>query len=244
MKPAILTYHSLDASGSVISVAPAQFRAQMQFLAARNIPVVPLSDIQKTPGGVALTFDDGFENFFTDAFPVLREFGFPATVFVVSDHCGQRNSWSAQSYNGIPSLPLMGWQRLAEIGRHGIALGVHTATHPSLIAIPESQARDEMRRCQAMIQERTGVAADSLAYPYGDSNARVRAIAAEFFISAYGTRLAFLSGRLDPMDFPRIDAYYLRNHLWFESLPGTRGRIYVAARRSLRQVRSAAARAR
>jgi hypothetical protein len=95
-----------------------------------------------------------------------------------------------------------------------------------------------------MIQERTGVAADTIAYPYGNSNARVRAIASEFFTSAYGTRLAFVGGRLDLMDIPRIDAYYLRNHLWFESLRGTRGRIYVAARRSLRQVRSAAARAR
>jgi peptidoglycan/xylan/chitin deacetylase (PgdA/CDA1 family) len=244
VKPAILTYHSLDTSGSVISVAPAQFRVQMECLASRRVPVVPLGEIRTTPGGIALTFDDGFENFYTDAFPVLREFGFPATVFVVSGHCGGTNNWPAGGHQGIPSLPLMSWGRLAEMVRHGISLGVHTATHPSLPGIAEVRAREEMRRCQAMIQERIGAAADTLAYPYGDSNPRVRAIAAEYFGSAYGTRLAFVGGRLDSMDIPRIDAYYLRNRQWFEKLHDARGRIYIAARRSVRQARAAVARAR
>ena len=240
MNSVILTYHSIDATGSVISIEPAAFRSQMRFLAVNRVPVVPLTDICKTPGGVALTFDDGFENFFAEAFPVLQEFHFPATVFVVSNYCGLRNVWPSQPRSGIPPLKLMGWRQLMEISRLGISLGAHTVTHPRLGAIPEKQVRQELIRCRSTIQERTGKAVEGLAYPYGESTPRVRSIAEQCFQAAYGTRPAFIAGTSDPMDMPRVDAYYLRNRLWFESMRSVRGRLYVAARRSLRAVRNAA----
>ena len=67
----ILTYHSIDDSGSVISVSPAQFRRHMQILTEKRIRVVPLRDVQATPGAVALTFDDGYRNLVEHAAPVL-----------------------------------------------------------------------------------------------------------------------------------------------------------------------------
>src|SRR6202043_11676 len=94
---AILTYHSLDDSGSVISVPPALFRRQMDFLAASGIPVVPLNEVMKRPGSVAITFDDGFRNFADHAVPVLERHRLPATVFVVSRYCGLTNDWPSQS---------------------------------------------------------------------------------------------------------------------------------------------------
>jgi peptidoglycan/xylan/chitin deacetylase (PgdA/CDA1 family) len=237
VKPVVLTYHSLDRSGSVISIAPEQFRAQMEFLAARRIPVVPLGDIRNTPGGVALTFDDGFDNFYTEAFPVLQALHFPATVFAVSNYCGLPNRWPSQPDIGIPPLNLMSRERLAEIGCHGISVAAHTATHPRLSTLPVSQVRDELKRSKAMIEDCTGRPADALAYPYGDSNAAVRRIAAEFFRTAYGTTPEFLSDTSHPMNLPRVDMYYLRNPLWFESVGRIRGRAYIALRRSLRAVR-------
>ena len=238
MKPCVLTYHSLDTSGSVISVAPSLFREQMQYLAASRIPVVPLAEIQNTPGGIALTFDDGFENFYTQAFPVLRKLHFPATVFVVSDYCGLRNNWPSQPGMGVPSLRLMTWEQLNEISRHGISLGAHTATHPRLSCLPARQVRQELVRCRETLQDRTGIQAETLAYPYGDSNAEVRKIAAEFFAAAFGTRPDYLTGQNPAMNLPRIDVYYLRQRLWFESVRKVQGQVYVAARRSLRALRS------
>src|SRR5689334_22059807 len=116
MKPArscILTYHSLDRSGSVISIQPEVFSRQMAFLAESGTPVVPVSAVRKTTCAVAITFVDGFRNFYEAAFPVLRRYGFAATVFVVSGYCGKRNDWPTQPRNsGIPTLDLMAWNQV------------------------------------------------------------------------------------------------------------------------------------
>ncbi|MEO6051263.1 MAG: polysaccharide deacetylase family protein, partial [Pyrinomonadaceae bacterium] len=94
----ILTYHSIDESGSVISTAPDVFRQQMKFLKEANWNVVSLSELaclflNKTPlksQTAVLTFDDGFRNFYTTAFPILEEYNFKATVFLVTDYCGKQ----------------------------------------------------------------------------------------------------------------------------------------------------------
>src|SRR5690348_2083040 len=104
-RSAVLTYHSLDNSRSVISLPPAVFRDQMEALAGSGTPVVPLSEIHNRPGAVSITFDDGFANIADHALPILQRFSFPATVFVVGGHCGGYNDWPSQP-PGIPRLPL------------------------------------------------------------------------------------------------------------------------------------------
>jgi peptidoglycan/xylan/chitin deacetylase (PgdA/CDA1 family) len=127
---AILTYHSLDTSGSVISVAPDLFRRQIECLLERNTLIVPLQQVFETPGSVALTFDDGFENFFRYAVPVLEKYNLAATVFVVSGYCGRLNNWPGQPKSGIPVLPLMTWDHLRQLPEN-IEIGAHTVNHPT-----------------------------------------------------------------------------------------------------------------
>ena len=234
--PAILTYHSLDSSGSVISVSPQTFWRQMEWLARSGTPVVPLSRIRETPGAVALTFDDGFRNFFEEALPVLAEHRFPVTVFVVSSHCGGRNDWAGQSA-GIPILELMDWPQLVEAVRHGVDLGGHTATHPRLTEIGDERVREELRVCRSEIEQRAGCRVVHFAYPYGSCDQRVHRLAAEQFDLACGTALDYTGPRSDTFELPRLDAYYLRSLRWFEAMQTAQGRMYLAGRRWLRNVR-------
>ena len=84
---AILTYHSVDESGSPISIAPAAFRRHVAWLAAHGPRVVSVDELLRLPptaAAVALTFDDAFVNFADLAWPLLREHRLPATVFVPS----------------------------------------------------------------------------------------------------------------------------------------------------------------
>ena len=168
-RSAILTYHSLDDRGSVISVAPELFRRQMEWLAGAGIPVVPLAAIRNTPGAVALTFDDGFVNFFEHALPLLARHRFPATVFVVSGRCGHRNRWD-QKMKGIPDLELMGWSELASAAAAGVTVGAHTVTHPFLTALQDADLERELALCRATIEDRMGRPVESFAYPYGDAD--------------------------------------------------------------------------
>jgi peptidoglycan/xylan/chitin deacetylase (PgdA/CDA1 family) len=237
-RSSILTYHSVDASGSVISISPRSFRGQMAWLAQAGIPVVPLDKIRTTPGGVALTFDDGFRNFFEHAFPILQEFRFPATVFVVSQYCGARNNWPSQpSSPPVPRLDLMSWSELEEVSKAEICLGSHTATHPFLSRLSEREVEDELRVSRASLEDRTAKAVDTFAYPYGDSTPAVRLSVARHYRLACGTKLAFLSAGSDVFELPRLDVYYFQKRFWFEGLSSLYGAVYVAARGALRSLR-------
>jgi peptidoglycan/xylan/chitin deacetylase (PgdA/CDA1 family) len=226
----------LDNSGSVVSLCPDTFRRQMGWLSQSGRAVVPLDRIRETAGGVALTFDDGFRNFFQHAFPVLQKYSFPATVFVISKYCGGHNDWPTQS-RGIPALELMRWSEVEQAARGGIRIGCHTATHPRLTLLSEAEIEGELTVSREALEERIGQTVDSFAYPYGDHSPRVRAVVGRHFRLGCSTRLAPVSPRGDLLDLPRLDIYYFRNQFWFEGLGRLHGRGYLAARQALRGIR-------
>jgi peptidoglycan/xylan/chitin deacetylase (PgdA/CDA1 family) len=238
-RSAILAYHSLDRTASVISTTPELFRRQMERLATLRIPVVPLDQVRRTPGAVALTFDDAFRNVLEQAVPELKRHGFPATVFVVSGRCGGWNDWDQKGYAGIPRLPLMSWNELQELADAGIELGGHSVDHADLTAIPPEQAREQMRVCRDQIEQRTGRSVRWFAYPYGFAAPHLIELAREYYDGACGTELRYVAPESDPHALPRLDAYYLRSLKRFEqAVTGSlRGTGYIGVRRWLRRLR-------
>ena len=235
---AILTFHSLDESQSVISFPPALFRRQLQSLRESGIPVVPLDRILSEPGSVSITFDDGFVNLLEHAVPALVELQMPASVFVVSAYCGARNNWPTQPAGRVPDLPLMDWSQLRDLPQ-SIEIGAHSRTHPDLRTLPLQKSEQEMVQCRDEVQQRLGRAVTSIAYPYGASSPEIRSIARTHFRLAVGTELTYLSRDSDPFDLPRLDAYYLRSRPSLEGLFKPSTRAYVAFRNALRSSRLA-----
>src|SRR5690349_8311160 len=97
---AILTYHSIDDSGSPISVSPSVFESHVTWLGSGRVRVVALDDLcdLKDDGdAIAVTFDDAVDNFGSIAAPLLVDNGIPATLFVVSEHVGRTNEWGGHS---------------------------------------------------------------------------------------------------------------------------------------------------
>jgi peptidoglycan/xylan/chitin deacetylase (PgdA/CDA1 family) len=233
---AILTYHSIDKSGSVISTTPELFRAQIQTLRAANTPICRLAEIHRRPGSVAITFDDGFENFREHALPILVEYKIPATVFVVSGYCGRDNGWPSQSAQA-PRLRLMDWDGLNEISAAGCEIGAHTVTHPDLTTLTAAQAERELLESREEIQQRTAHPVHSFAFPYGAVDGQIAQIAGAYFERACGTRLDFVTKASDDIQLPRIDAYYLRNPQRLATLLQRGGRCRIAVRRWLREAR-------
>jgi peptidoglycan/xylan/chitin deacetylase (PgdA/CDA1 family) len=232
----ILTYHSLDDSGSPISISPRTFRKQMDLLAASGVPVVPLERVARTPGAVAITFDDGFRNFLEHALPVLTAHRFPAAVFVVTGHCGKNNDWPSQPA-GIPRMDLMDWKDLRAIREEGIELGAHSVHHEFLTRLPEDQLSRELSAAKREIEEAAGAVVNSLAYPYGAVNEAVKRLAAQHYSLACTTQLRFCGISDDPLTLPRIDAWYLKSTLLFSNLHKTPARAYLALRRWVRRFR-------
>ncbi|MFT5285825.1 MAG: peptidoglycan/xylan/chitin deacetylase (PgdA/CDA1 family) [Planctomycetota bacterium] len=207
-------YHSVDSSGSPISIGEAEFERHVAWLASGKVRVVPFAEIGTLPAtqdAVAITFDDAFRNFGEFAWPRLKEHGLPATQFVVSDHTGATNKWGGRSESNIPSLPLHDWDELARLAESGVELGCHSRTHPDMSKLPRTAIEAEMLESQAMIEDRTGVVTRSFAYPYGYHGTDARELAMEHFDQSCTTELAVLPERPQLNLLPRLDAWYYRS---------------------------------
>ena len=235
-RSAILTWHSIDASGSVISTAPAVFQQQVEWLAASGLEVAPLARAAREPGLVALTFDDGFANFAEYAAPLLAHHQLPSTVFLVSGYCGRDNGWPGQS-NSVPRLPLLNWSDVRALHQAGVALGAHSHSHPRLPGLAPGEVKRELERSRLEIENQTGAAVRSFAYPYGATNLAVRRQAAAIFETCVGTELRTARLPGEPLDnLPRLDMYYLRSH--WKWLGSARGDLYLALRAGLRSAKA------
>ena len=240
MSVAILTYHSLDESDSVISVAPHVFASQMQSLAQAGIRVVALEEVprllQSGECAVALTFDDGFRNLRDHAATVLARHGFPATVFLVPAHCGRDNGWGTQPA-GVACQPLLDWDEIKTLHAAGVRFGAHSLSHAYLTKLPAAAAEAEMVDSKRAIEAVLGDTVDTFAYPYGACDLRVRALAQRHFRIACGVRLGYAGRQSDPMELERLDMYYWRNQPDLSNLFAPRTRAYVGVRASLRAAR-------
>lgn len=244
---AILTYHSIDESGSPISLDRRAFERHVAFLARGAPRVVPLRDILAAPDdSVALTFDDGFVNFAEIGVPLLEAHGLPATVFVVADHVGGRNDWSGPRLPGsvIPELPLLSWDALGELAQRGFEIGAHTRRHSRLSQIPPSQLSDELEGCARRMHEELGERPESFAYPYGDLDHDVVGAARQTYSRGCTTDLRLLEREEDALLLPRLDIYYLRAAGALEQwgTPAFQRRLWLRAQaRRVRRLVTAAA---
>jgi peptidoglycan/xylan/chitin deacetylase (PgdA/CDA1 family) len=237
---AILTYHSIDGSGSPISVSSEAFRAHHGWLTGGSVQVRPLADLANRPDdgqhALAITFDDGAANI-REPIDRLLGSGITPTVFVVTGHVGLTNAWGGRDHPGIPQLSLLNWDELGELSRRGVAIEAHSRTHPSLIALSPTQLDEELGGCAEDLRKHLGVRATAVAYPYGDLNAAVVTCAANWFSHGLTTEMAPLSSRSQPMLLPRLDMYYYRSDRAIESWgsPGFTARLsWIAWRRRLK----------
>jgi peptidoglycan/xylan/chitin deacetylase (PgdA/CDA1 family) len=240
---AILTYHSLDDSGSVISVHPRAFAEHMRILYESDVKVVPLRDVLKLINNgqsieqmVAITFDDGFRNFYKHGLPVLQRYNFPATLFLVTDYCGKNNGWPSQR-NSIVSRPLLSWAEVSEMSKDGVSFGSHTMSHPDLRRLPVREVEKELVASKKAIEDATSQPVEMFAYPYGYSNETVRVFTRTHFSLACSTTLGFVSPGSDLFALERLDMYYIRRPVMFRYLLSKEMNVYIRARRKLRRIR-------
>lgn len=239
---AILTYHAVDPSRSPISIEEETFRRHVAWLASGRVRVCALADLLAQPpetDAVALTFDDGFASFAERAWPVLRDHGLSAAVFVVSDHVGRTNAWGGRPAPGIPRLPLMDWETLARLAEAGVELGAHTRSHRDLRGARAAELQDELAGCAQHIASETGFRPSSLAYPYGLVDAAAAAAAARVYARACTADLRPLSPRPDVYRLPRLDAHYFRASERLERWGTPAFRRHLTVRAAARTVRAA-----
>jgi peptidoglycan/xylan/chitin deacetylase (PgdA/CDA1 family) len=239
---AILTYHAVDPSRSPICIDERTFRRHVAWLASGRVRVCALADLLTQPpetDAVALTFDDGFVSFAERAWPVLRDYGLSATVFVVSDHVGRTNAWGGRPARGIPSLPVMEWETLGRLAETGVELGAHTRSHRDLRRASPDELEEELTGCAERIAGETGHRPSSFAYPFGFVDTAAAAAAARVYARACTAVLRPLGPREDVYRLPRLDASYFRASGRLEQWGTPAFHRYLRVRAAARAVRAA-----
>jgi peptidoglycan/xylan/chitin deacetylase (PgdA/CDA1 family) len=246
----ILMYHSIDDSSSVLSISPALFEWQMRWISERGYRVLPLSQVVeniKTGIGfpnrsISITFDDGYETVFQNAFPILAKYGFSATIFLVAGYIGGVNNWPGQPAN-IPKWPLASWSQIREMDQYGIEYGSHSTNHPRLDLISIDDARQaEICNSKTIIEQELGHAIGLFAFPYGKYNPLVLAQVESAYAGACSTDLGLAGPSSNPYELERVEMYYLRNPRLFGGIAGPLLRPYLSVRKWMRALASKALR--
>jgi peptidoglycan/xylan/chitin deacetylase (PgdA/CDA1 family) len=244
----IFTYHSLDSSGSVISTSSEQFRRQMEDLSKSDHQVLSLSEVAKCirerrslpSRSAVITFDDGFANLYDVALPILKEFQFPATVFLVTEFCGKNNQWYGQPAS-IPALELLNWNQISEMAAFHFEFGVHTATHPDFTKTPFARLEEEILGARETIKGKLGKNEMAFAYPYGKRTDAAEALVQNGFYAACSTEMDFTTRDSNRYFLPRIDMYYFSRNNRFSSIGTPAFQRFVHLRKTLRGLKQAVA---
>ena len=170
----ILMYHSVSEpvlNGTLpyfaTATSPEVFAEHMTLLHAAGYRTLGLHDALNATGsgcqisdpGVVLTFDDGFRDFATHAFPILRNFGFRATVFLPT-------GCIANDRRRFNSRDCLTWTEVRELHRLGVTFGSHTVTHRQLEALTLEEVEQELRHSKATLEHQLGHPVESFSYPY------------------------------------------------------------------------------
>ncbi|GLQ53555.1 hypothetical protein GCM10010862_08140 [Devosia nitrariae] len=211
----ILLYHSVDTACAAAyrpwMVSPKRFARQMAYLAKNGYRPVSASTLAACraagtpprPGTVLITFDDGLRDFVTGALPILKRFGFPATLFVVSGHVGGTSRWLSNIGEG--ERPMLNWTELRELGEQGVQCGAHTSSHPQLDLLSPAAAADEIVRSKSALEDGLGKPIDAFAYPHGYATAAIRRFVKDIgFTSAFRVANALSSPEEDRFALSRI----------------------------------------
>ena len=214
----ILNYHRVASDGpralAPYRVSRRRFERQLAWLQRHGWHSVSLSDYvdgrfregrPSTRGkAVAITFDDAYVDFAENAWPLLRRFGFGATLFVPVDHVGGHASWDAE--HGPPA-PLLTWDQLRELRDQGVEIASHSCSHQRMFELSPEGALEEATRSRAVLKEQLGIEADGFCYPYNWADAAARQAVADagYRYGVYGADDGTAADERDPYFLPRIE---------------------------------------
>ncbi len=202
----ILMYHYIrinpvasDRAGFILSVTPSDFALQMRFLVENGYHTVTMSQVREyvrhgtplPPRPIAITFDDGYDDAYTAARPVLEQYHLTATFFIIT---------------GFLNHPhYMTWTQVEALDRDGMEIGSHTVHHPSLPRIDPLALRFELESSRSDLEKHLGHPVLDFCYPGGQlSPTVVKAVAAAGYLAATTTKPGIARRGDDPLELPRL----------------------------------------
>jgi len=236
----ILMYHSVSCVATPqfkqFVVSPTLFEEHMAYLYQHAYTPVTVTQLVSTfaqdasvlpDRPVVITFDDGFADFFTDALPILKQYGFPATLYVPTAFVGGTSRWLQRERE--TARPMITWDQLIEITKCGIECGAHSHSHPQLDILSNSMAYDEIVLCKQILESHLGQQITSFAYPFGYYTKTIQQLVrVAGYTSACAVKHALSSVTTDPFALARRIVKTNTDVDAFATLLSSRGSLTMA----------------
>ncbi|MBE6073388.1 MAG: polysaccharide deacetylase family protein [Selenomonas ruminantium] len=167
-KVMVLNYHKVDNTFISLAVRPDDFEAQMKYLSDNGYHTISPDELYDSLAGtgelpenpVLITFDDGYEDNYTNAYPILKKYGFKATIFVITSFLGKDKNY-------------MTWDQARELDANGISIESHTVDHKSMTDLTDEQLRMELVESKKKAEKELGHPVEYMAYPTGTYNLHI-----------------------------------------------------------------------
>jgi len=197
----ILMYHSIDYDKGNHFVSPENFAKQMEYIKKNGYAVITLDELARgiknkerfKRNKVVITFDDGYKNNFKYAYPVLKKFGFPATIFIITDYVGNEERF-------------LNWDDVKVMSKNNIFFGGHTKSHFYLGSLEDDKiAWEQIAGSKKAIEQQIGLPAEYFCYPGGGFNKRIKEIVKEAgYKGACTTNRGFSKFNTDVYELKRV----------------------------------------
>lgn len=189
----------------------------------------------ETIRGACLTFDDGYKSVFSTAFPIMKEYGVLAHLFLATGAIGRQQDGARR--NGGDANDMLNWDDIASLHGQGYSIESHTRSHCDMRELSAEEIVDECTAADAEIDTRLGVSPRYFAYPYGWHNRKARDYVRSNYQAGLTTELRCLRSTEDSSALPRLDSYYLRSHWALRNLDSLLLRGYLSFRSAMRRVK-------
>ncbi len=174
VKVLVLNYHMVNPMVISLAIDPTDFEWQMKYLVDHGYHTISTDELYDFMEGkgtlpdrpVLITFDDGYVDNYTNAYPILKKYNLKATIFIVTGFVSSRKGY-------------LTWDQLREMEQHGIMAQSHTVTHARLPELPDERIREELVESKRTAEAELGHPIDFIAYPTGVHDLHIVSIAKE-----------------------------------------------------------------
>ena len=182
LKTPILLFHKIDDcfEWGITRQKVKQFEREIRFLSENGYRTVTLEEaglFDDKDKKVVLTFDDGYESIYTNAFPILQKYDMFAYIFIPTGYIGKENTWDANLGNRL--FKHLSWEQIKEMEKFGFIFGSHSINHPDLTKLEDKYLEYELRVSKEKLEQNIGKEVKYLSYPFGKTNKKVCAKAKE-----------------------------------------------------------------
>lgn len=208
----ILTYHKISdyREFGLTTISKKQFDLQMNYLKLNGYRPLCLKDLKSERSlpekPVIITFDDGYENVYQNAVPVLNKYDFKAVIFVVTNYIGQMNTWEAAPFQ--QKFKHLSEDQIIDLNNNGHEIASHSKMHRYLPSLRNDRLIDEICGSKTYLESLLGEHVTSFCYPFGGFSKKIEKIVKKAGYHFATTNLKISTrNKVNPLSLSRRSVY-------------------------------------